>query len=140
MVLSSNPVLKHLDRLGPGQKLCVDRVCSMKTIKMTKIFRGNWRLQNFREIKLCPIIHRVLISEVYPTSTVRKMEITEILSHSGKYRNLFSYFFGKNFVKPTFLRKRWFDEIFFWWVNFSFHHTTVWKLRKFTLTHLISWK
>ena len=35
----------------------------------------------------------------------------------GNYRNLLSHFFGKNFVKPTFLLKKllksWFDEIFF---------------------------
>ena len=38
-------------------------------------------------------------------------------SHCGNYRNLFSHFFGKNFVKTTFLLMNllnsWFDESFF---------------------------
>ena len=72
--------------------------------------------------------HRMLISEFYPTPTVRKLQKFS-LTVVNMYRNLFSHFFGKNFVKPTFLLKkllkRWFDEIFFWWVNFSFYHTAM---------------
>ena len=43
--------------------------------------------------------------------------------HSGNYENLLSHFFGKNFVKATFLLKKslnsWFDEIFFRWERIS---------------------
>ena len=40
------------------------------------------------------------------------------VSQCGNYRNLLSHFFGKNFLKLTFLLKKSlkssFDEIFFW--------------------------
>ena len=54
----------------------------------------------------------------------------------GIYKNLLSRFFGKNFVKVTVLLKKllnkWFDEIFFQWVNFRDFQSvgTTWKLRK----------
>ena len=61
----------------------------------------------------------------------------------GNYGNLLSYFFGKKFVKTTYLvmnlLNSWFDEIPFQFSvreNFSFFHTVTgqWKNEKLSLT------
>ena len=62
-----------------------------------------------------------------------------IYTQCGKNGNLLSHFFGKNFVKATFLLKKllnsWYDEIFWWECRVNFSITTlVWKNEKFTAT------
>ena len=59
-----------------------------------------------------------MITQLCEHSTVWKLrKFTLTHSQCGNCRNSLSHFFGKNFVKATFLLKklvkRWFDEIFF---------------------------
>ena len=63
-----------------------------------------------------------------------------VIAQCGNSGNSLSHFFDKNFVKPTVLLnkllKSWFHEIFFQWERI-FEISTVWKLRKFSLTEEI---
>ena len=67
------------------------------------------------------------------------------LTQCGKNGNLRSHFFGKTFVKATFVLRKllnnWFDEPFFfpfWWVNFSFYHCVSHSLIKDSWIQLLS--
>ena len=59
--------------------------------------------------------------------TCKIFSIYVCTSQYGNYGNLLSLFFGKNFVKVTFLLKKllksWFDEIFLVTVNFCYFHS-----------------
>ena len=60
----------------------------------------------------------------------KKMNNQICCTQCGDYGNFLSHFFGKTFVKATFLLKkllnRWFDEFFLVRVNFSSFHSTLW--------------
>ena len=78
----------------------------------------------------------------------KKMNNQICCTQCGDYGNFLSHFFGKTFVKATFLLKkllnRWFDEFFLVRVNFSSFHSTLWctiiVIQSLIFSHAILWK
>ena len=97
-------------------------------IATTQFFSSNWFTVKF--------FSKTLIWRKICEKIVAAVKLC--IAQCGNYGNLLSLFYGKNFVKVTFLLRnhvldRWFDEFFFNetrvnFCNFYNYNITVWKL------------